>query len=265
MMDISRIRNDLAFFFERKDLLKQIVISKLIVGQKDLMLGYLWWILEPLLWTLIYWLLVNKILQRGGDDYHIFILCGIIPFRAFLLSFTQSLTAVSQNITLISQLHFPRLYLALADVIVNHIKLLFGFFIIAAFIQLSGGTVGYRAVFILVPFFFQLLLLCGTAMIFSILGIYYQDLKFLTQFVGRALLYVTPILYSLERIPENYQSLYLILNPMAPLILSYRDVFIMNRFPETQYLVIIGVESLMLMVLGFLYFSKNEKRIVKYL
>ena len=264
-MDHSWIRKDLTFFMQRKDLLKQIVISKLIVGQKDLMLGYLWWILEPLLWTLIYWLLVNKIFQRGGENYHLFILCGIIPFRAFLLSFTQSLNAISANITLISQLHFPRLYLAVADVIVNHIKLLFGFFIIAVLILLTTNKFNTAYIYLVLPFSLQIILLCGIAMFFSILGIYYQDLKFLTQFLGRALLYVSPILYSIERIPEKYQAVYLILNPLAPLILSYQDIFIHNQFPDVRYLLIVGVEALLLVVLGFLYFSTHEKRIVKFI
>lgn len=264
-MNYHWIRKDLAFFLQRKDLLKQIVISKLIVGQKDLMLGYLWWILEPLLWTLIYWVLVNKIFQRGGENYHLFILCGIIPFRAFLLSFTQSLSAISVNITLISQLHFPRLYLAVADVIVNHIKLLFGFFIVAVLILVTTGKINHAYIYLILPFSFQVMLLCGIAMFFSILGIYYKDLKFLTQFLGRALLYVSPILYSIERIPEKYQLLYCILNPLAPLILSYQDIFISNQFPDIRYLLIVGIESLLLVVMGFLYFSVNEKRIVKFI
>jgi ABC-type polysaccharide/polyol phosphate export permease len=264
-MNLNYIRNDLIFFGQRVGLLKQIVVSKLILGQKDLMLGYFWWVLEPLLWTLVYWILVNKIFQRGGENYHLFVLCGIIPFRAFILSFTQSLNAISQNISLISQLNFPRLYLVFANVIVNHIKLLFGFLVITVFILFGGGEVNHTFVFIIVPFLLQVLLLFGLSMFLSIWGIYYQDISFLTQFIGRALLFASPILYSLERIPEKYQSLVIIANPLAPLILSYRDILLMNRFPDSRYLYILCIEAFLIAIAGFFYFSKHEKRIIKYL
>lgn len=261
----QEIKNNITLFFDRKELLKQIVLSKLIAGQKELMLGYLWWILEPLLWTLIYWLLVQKIFGRGGEGYPLFVLCGIIPFRAFVLSINQSIRAYSSNVSLMSQLNFPRFFLPISNVLVNHIKLLFGFLVIEIFAIAYNKTISINCLYFIIPFFSQVLMLFGISMITSIWGVYFKDLRNLMQFFTRSLLFLSPILYSLDRIPEKYHNIYLIFNPLAPLVLSYRNIFLLNSPPSLKYITILLIESMLIFGLGILCFTRSEKNLLKHL
>jgi ABC-type polysaccharide/polyol phosphate export permease len=249
---------------KKRELLKQIVVSKLSASQTDLVLGYIWWFLEPLLLTLVYWLLVSVIFQRGGPNYPLFVLCGIIPYRAFAQSFAQSVSALSSQFSLLGLIRFPRIFLPVSGVLVNHVKLFFGFIVILAFSLIYGVHPTVNLVFLFIPFLLQILLLCGLALIFSVLGVYLRDLNNLMQFITRILLYLSPVLYSLDRIPEKYHLAYL-LNPIASLILMYRDIIIQGIFPDLTMLFIVLAESILLFLFGVYFFNRHEKNILKFI
>lgn len=259
----NRIKDNITQAYLRRDLLKQMIVSKLIVGQKEFMLGYLWWILEPLLSTIIYWLLFHIIFQRGGPDYHIFILCGLIPFKAISSSTNQSLNALRGNLPLLSQLSFPRIFLPVSNILVNHVKLIFGFLIIFIAAVLYYRSVSVNILWFIVPFFFQIVMLCGIAMIFSILGVYFTDLLNIVELLTRGFLFLSPIFYSVERIPVKYRDIYILLNPVAPLILSYRDIFLNGVAPKTEYLIILFIYSFLIISIGYLFFCLHERKILK--
>ena len=255
--------DNIAQVLQRRDLLRQMVISKLIVGQKDFMLGYLWWIIEPILMTFIYWLLFQKIFGRGGPDYHIFILCGLIPIKAVSTSFSQSLTALNGNLTLLSQLAFPRLFLPISNILVNHVKLLFGFLVIFLAATQYYQTISFNVFWFIIPFLLQIVLLCGVALLFSILGVYFVDLRNIVELFIKALLFLSPIFFTIDRIPIEYRDFYLLVNPLAPLILSYRDIFLNGVLPKPEYLLILLVESLLVFAIGCLFFFQHERKILK--
>ncbi len=248
---------------QRRDLLRQMVVSKLIVGQKDFLLGYLWWVIEPILSTIIYWLLFHVIFERGGPDYHIFILCGLIAFKPVSSSFNQSLTALSGNLSLLSQLSFPRIFLPISNVLVNHVKLIFGFLVLFIVASIYYRSVPLTVIWVIIPFTLQVVMLCGVSMYFSVMGVYFADLRNIVELVIRALLFLSPIFFGLDRVPLKYQTLYLILNPLAPLILSYRDIFLKGKVPQIEYLLILLIQSVIFFVVGYLFFQKHERRILK--
>jgi ABC-type polysaccharide/polyol phosphate export permease len=249
--------------WQRRDLLRQMVVSKLIAGQKDFLLGYLWWVIEPILMTSIYWLLFHKIFARGGPDYHIFILCGLIPFKAVSGSFTQSLYALSGNLSLISQTSFPRVFLPLANIFTNHVKLLFGFLVVLMASALYYQTISLTTLFFVVPFILQIIMLCGVAMLLSVLGVYFVDLQNIVQLVTRALMFLSPIFFDIHDIPLRYHDIYLLVNPLAPLIVSYRDIFLNGVLPKPEYMLILFFWAVFVFVIGYLFFNQHERRILK--
>lgn len=249
---------------EKKDLLKQMVLSKLIAGQKDLMLGYVWWILEPLLFTLVYWLLVTVIFQRGAPNYAVFVLCGLVPYRAFALSFGQSVVSVSSKFALINQINFPRIFLPICDVMVNHIKLLFGLIVVIAFCVFSGIDLNYKLAYVVIPLSIQILLVSGLAMIASVLGVYFRDLKNFVQFFMRIVLYISPVIYSMDRIPKKFHNIY-VMNPIASLMITYRDVILFGKTPEIKLILIGLVETIFILVLGYSFFLNHQRKLLKFI
>jgi ABC-type polysaccharide/polyol phosphate export permease len=206
----------LVFIIKRRNLLYQMVATDLKASAKDMMLGYLWWVLDPILLMLIFWILIGMIFQRGGPDFPLFVLCGLFPHRAFTVSFSRSVNSMASAFGVISQIHFPRVYLALTGVISNHFKLLFGFLVLILVSIIYEKPLGFHLFLLFVPYGIQVVLISGIAMLMSVLGVYFRDLQNLSQFIARILLYMSPVLYSPERIPENLRDIYM-LNPLASL------------------------------------------------
>jgi len=256
---------NLSFCLKRKDLLKQLVISKLIVSQKDFLLGYLWWVIDPLLLMVIYWFLIGVIFRRGGPDYPLFILCGLVPFRGFSISFSQSVASISEKIYLISQINFPRIFLPLTDVLTNHIKLLFGFLVIFIVALFFNVRIGLHYFYLIVPFISQIIMVSGIAMLFSVIGVYFRDIKNLVQFIARSLLYLSPVLYSIERIPVRYRDMYFLCNPIAPLLESYRGIIMYGKQLDISLVTISSLQTLVIFFIGYFFFVSNEKRFLKYI
>jgi ABC-type polysaccharide/polyol phosphate export permease len=239
-----------------------MVASDLKARAKDMMLGYLWWVLDPILLMLIFWILIGKIFHRGGPDFPLFVLCGLFPHRAFTVSFSQSVNSVSSAFGVISQIHFPRVYLALKTVIANHFKLLFGFVVLIIVSIIYEKPLGLHLFLLLVPYSIQVVLISGVAMIMSVLGVYFRDLENLSQFIARILLYMSPVLFSVERIPERFRDIYM-LNPLASLYVTYRSI-VMQTPINLQYIGTATVEALVIFFVGYLIFSKTEKSLLKY-
>jgi ABC-type polysaccharide/polyol phosphate export permease len=253
---------NLEFIIKRRDLLYQMVASDLKAGAKDMMLGYLWWVLDPILLMLIFWIMVGLIFQRGGPDYPLFLLCGLFPHRAFTASFSQSVNSVASAFGVISQIHFPRIYLALTGVISNHFKLLFGFLVLIMVSTFFKKPLGLHLFLLFIPFGVQVVLISGVAMMMSTLGVYFRDLLNLSQFIARILLYMSPVLYSIERIPVRFRDIYM-LNPLASLYVTYRSI-VMQTPINLQYLGIAAAEALVVFFVGYLIFSKTEKSLLKF-
>jgi ABC-type polysaccharide/polyol phosphate export permease len=253
---------NLTFIIKRRNLLYQMVASDLKASAKDMMLGYLWWVLDPILLMLIFWILIGMIFHRGGPDYPLFVLCGLYPHRAFTSSFRKSVNSVASAFGVISQIHFPRVFLVLTGVISNHFKLLFGFIVLILVSIIYEKPLGLHLFLLIVPYSIQVVLVSGLAMIMSVLGVYFRDLTNLSQFIARILLYMSPVLYSVERIPERLRDVYM-LNPLASLYVTYRAT-VMQTPINLQYVGTAAAQAMVIFLIGYFIFSKTEKTLLKY-
>ena len=252
----------LTFAIKRRALLYEMVSSDLKSGAKDMMLGYVWWIIDPLLLMLVYWILIGIIFKRGGHAYPLLVLCGLFPHRAFTVSFSKSVNSVSSSFSVLSQIHFPRVYLPLVGVISNHFKLLFGLVVLIIVSLFYHYPLRPHLFLLVIPFCIQVVLVSGVSMIMSVLGVYFRDLMNLTQFIARILLYLSPVLYSLEHISPKFRDIYM-LNPLASLYVTYRSI-VMQTPINAHYIFIAGGEAVAILLAGYLVFSKNEHVLLKY-
>lgn len=248
--------------FARSELVKYLVISNLKLAHQNLVLGYLWWLLDPLLWMAVYWLLVVGIFDRGEPDYPLFLLCAILPWRAFMTSIGQSMTCVSGQERLIKLVAFPKAVLPMAVVLSNGVNLAFGFAILILVAVLYGMPLTFYV--LLLPFiaFIQLAFTAGLAFILSIATIHFADLQNIMRFTVRIWFYLSPGLYAVERVPLRFRDLYM-LNPFAPIFTSYRDVIMYGQTPEWGWLAIAALMALATLTVGFLFFIWREGNLAK--
>ena len=105
----------------------------------------------------------------------------------------------------------------------------------------------------------QTIFALAICLIGSSLGVYRRDIIFGSTFLVQFLLFLTPVMYSIDKIPQKYSSLYLWLNPMAGIIESYRAVLIYKVFPPISYILCPLIVSVALFLLGYRLFKFLEK------
>ena len=119
-------------------LVQYLTLSTLKAGQHNTILGYVWWVLDPLLLMLVYFVLVEVIFQRGVEHYPVFVLCAVVPWKWFSSSLLGSMASLVGKERLIKQVVFPKIVLPLSQVLSNLVSFAFGLGVLFLFVLGSG-------------------------------------------------------------------------------------------------------------------------------
>lgn len=248
--------------WDRRSLLKHMALSQLRTQRRNLILGYLWWILNPLLWTLVYWILVVAIFGRGEPNYPLFLLSALLPWRFFTVAVGQSGVSVASRGTLLSRAVFPRPVLPLSVVLAGTSDLVAGLGVLVLVSFWYGVAPSWNLLYLPVVAGIEILFTVGCALWLSALAVFVPDLNRFRVFVMRVWFYMSPALYGLERVPEEYRDVFM-LNPFAPILIGYRTVLMEAGSPITSWLGIAFAVAVVVTVTGFAFFVHNENRMVK--
>ena len=198
-------------------------IKSTIAGTK---LGAIWWLLDPLFIMAIYYFIFKLVWGRGGPDYHIFILTGIIPWQWFARSLGLGATAFTRNRSMILTASQPFSFYILAPILVHLFFTLFGFLIVFIFVRQFHFIAILNLAILLITQAVMSFALCSYV---AIVNVFIPDLSKMIAYVIRFVFYLSPILYGLERVmdsktfPDEVKRLYL-LNPFSHLMPAYREV-----------------------------------------
>lgn len=239
-----------------RSILKYLVLGELKIKYKSRFLGILWALIDPLMLMLIYLLLVKFIFQRGGPTYAVELLTGLITYRWVSTSVVLASRSLVSNGKLLQTVRFPFSVLPVSKVLINGVDMLVGFgilFVLTFFFDIAPSLSWlWLPVLLLIQFQFVI----AASLCVSVIGVYFRDLLNILQFGVRILLYLSPVLYNIDQLPADYQLLYTVLSPLAPLIDSYKRVLVFGTSPNI-YLGVFLVLSLLTWWLGIsLYRSR---------
>jgi ABC-type polysaccharide/polyol phosphate export permease len=227
-------------------------------------LGVLWIILLPLSVSLVLTLAFSQFLQIQLDvPFVVFFLSALVPWGLFAQGVQNSAGALTSRMSLLNQVYFPReilLLLTIGEALVDF------FFIFLALLLVSAlNGIWPNLNYIYLPFLL-FILVCFTAgaMFFvGCLGVLVRDIPQLIGIVLQLAFYITPILYAIERIPDQFRVLAL-LNPLASVIQGFRDVIVYARPPDLLTLYYPAVFALALLYTGYAFFKANEERLTDF-
>ncbi len=221
-------------------------------------LGYLWWLLDPLMFMLVYVFVVSIIYQRGGDNFPVKVFCGTLSWKWSSTALMQSANSIKSKSGVLKQIYLPKFLLPLISVATNAIYYIFGLIVLLPLLLYFKIPLTIHIFEIVVVFFVQFLFLTGTTMILSHIGVFFSDLLNILNFTIRFWFFATPIMYTLEDMPVKLRKVS-VLNPMSVIIESYRDVIIYDKSPD--YVLLLGwtVASLGLIYVGLKILKKYDR------
>lgn len=227
---------------------------------KGSMLGFLWTFINPLLQLIVYTVVFSTIMRVDIDKYYLFLFVGLIPWIFFSSSLTGGANTILAHGEMVKKIYFPREVLPVSYVSSCFVNMLLTFIIIFAVVLVSGIPLNFTALICLpVIMAIEYILALGFALIISSVTVYFRDFEHILAIVMMAWMYMTPIIYKTDMIPENMRPLFS-LNPMVYIINAYRDILYYSAVPSFQTLissVIIGICSLFI---GLFIFGKLKKR-----
>ncbi len=255
----KRAYND---FNKYKEYFFYTVKSNLKANISGSYLGYLWWLLDPFMFMLVYVFVVDIIFKRGGPNFPIFVFCGLLSWKWTSTCISQCSDSIRSKAGILKQVYLPKFLLPLINTTVNSIYYLFG--LIVLFIMLPFYKIDFSLHILEFIFVFivQFLFVFGLGLLLSHIGVYVSDLKNILSFSIRFWFYMSPVLYNINSLPEKYINIFYI-NPMTTLFESYRNVFMYRESPEYLMLGVWTVISIILIWWGLKVFEKYDRTYTK--
>lgn len=246
--------------YQYREMIASLVRKDLKGRYKGSVLGFLWTFINPLLQLLVYTMVFSVILKSGIPNYYLHLFVALVPWIFFASSLTTGAKLVLDQKNMIKKIYFPREVLPVAYTVSSFCNMLFSFIIVFLVIAIMRLGINFAALPWLIPVMaIQFLLVLGVNLITSSVTVYIRDLEHIMGVLSMAWMYLSPVVYGIDFVPDSWARWYLF-NPMAPLILSYRDILYYKRAPQLPMLFIALVISLAVLAVGALTFSRLQKR-----
>lgn len=227
-------------------------------------LNWVWWILEPLCFMLIYMLIFGVVFKAQEENFSVFIFIGITMWDFFNRITRVSVPLIRNNKGVVSKVYLPKYILLLTKVWVNGFKMLISFGIIAAMMIITKVTLTWNVLYIIPVIITLALFSFGVGTILMHLGVTFDDLSNVTNIILRVVFYLTGIFYNVSaRIPAPFGQWMARVNPIAFLLESARNVLIYGRPVHLGWLALWFVVSALLSYVGIKVVYKNENNYVK--
>jgi ABC-type polysaccharide/polyol phosphate export permease len=241
-----------------RELVRYLVSATLRKENANTVLGSIWWLLDPLLLMMAFWLLVSVIFDRGGHAYPVFILSALLSWKFLSSSCGNAMGLTVGKARAMRQVRFPRAVLPLSAVLAGVVHFGFGIVVLVAAAAAFGVYPHPTLPLIVVPVLVQLTIVLGLAYALSAINVFFRDVQNLIAYVFRVGFYLSPGLYALERVPESWRPFYQV-NPFTHLFGAYRAVVLDHQVPNLGALAIVGAGGLVLLGAGYLLFVRLEQ------
>lgn len=251
---------NLSDIWEYHELLYFLIWRELKVRYKQTALGVAWVVVQPLVATLIFTVIFGNLARMPSNDlpYPVFALAGLLPWNYFAAALGRAGTSLVQNAHVITKVYFPRILIPMAGVISMLLDFCISFVVLLALMLFYQVNPAWTL--LTMPLFLLLAIGCalGVSLWLAALNVQYRDVNHLLPFVIQAWMYITPIVYPVSLIPEQWRILYG-LNPMASVVEGFRAAVTGQGGPTGEMLLTSTFIVMALLVSGLIFFRQTEQ------
>lgn len=255
LQDLWRYR-DLIFLFVKRDF---------VTFYKQTVLGPLWYIIQPVLTTIVFTIIFGKLAQVSTDGTHpfLFYLAGNVAWGYFSGCLIGTSNTFVKNASIFGKVYFPRLTVPVSVVIINLVKfgiqfaLFLGFYI---YFIARGLPIRPTLFILLLPVLIlqMAVLSLGSGILVSSLTTKYRDLTYVMTFAIQLWMYASSVIIPASSVPKRFLPIYM-LNPMASVIELFRYAFLGKGVVNSTYIGVSWAVTLFILCLGTTLFNRIEK------
>ena len=262
---MNSISTRLHVFYQYKDLLFQLVEKDIKLKYRRSFLGYLWSILNPLMVMGIMVLVFSNMFRFDIENYPVYLIIGQTCYTFLVESTNQAIWSITGNAALLKKTYVPKYIFTFSKVTSSCVNLLFS--LGAMLIVFIICRIQFDWTFLFIPvILLELYFFClGIGLLLAATNVFFRDIQYIYSAITTAWMYLTPIFYPLEQLPENLQWLIKHFNPMYFYVEQFRDVVLNEHIPGITLLGAGAGAAVLAMILGSYVFIKNKDKFILYI
>ena len=256
--------NHIKEIYKFKEMIKGWTKKELRTRYKGSFLGFLWTFVNPLMQLIIYSIIFPLILKLSEENYAMFLFVALIPWNYFTTCLQGSCGLIVANSSLVTKVYFPREVLPLSYTLSGLLNMVFSYMIVFPMLLVFRIPLSWNVLWLPVLMLGQTVLCAGISLFMCSVNVYFRDLEYLIGVALMGLYFLTPIMYKLETMPEQFRWLFRI-NPMTNYVELYRDVTFYGK--SLNFPLFLGTlfYSVSIAVIGYITFGNLQKKFTEVL
>ncbi|CAJ1317918.1 ABC transporter permease [Paenibacillus nuruki] len=245
-------------------LLKQLVKRDIASRYKGSFLGIMWSFIIPVLMLVVYTFVFSVVFKgrwSAQSDNHLefamIIFSGITVFNFFSEVINRSPSLIIGNSNYVKKIVFPLELLSVSAILTAMVHAAISFAILLMGLIFFGQGIHYTIIFLPLVLLPIVLITLGASWFLSSLGVYIRDINHIIGVMTSALMFLSPIFYSVDSVPEKLKGLY-DLNPLSHTVEDMRNIIIWGRVPDFSWIIIGTVIGIITSILGYYWFKKTR-------
>lgn len=258
------MRDRINTFLKYKDLLRELVVRDIKLKYRRSFLGYVWSILNPLLIMIVMTIVFSQMFERGIDNFPVYLLTGNALFEFVNGSTHMAMYSVLDNAALIKKIYVPKYIFTLARITSSLVDFLFslGALVLVMLVTRAHFSVYMLAIPVLAIQVY--IFACGLGFLLSSANVFFRDIQYIYNAFTTAWMYLTPIFYPVDLLPDWLRWLVEHLNPMFYYIQHFRDLVYIGQLPSARIFWGGWVIALIMFAIGLAVFKKTQDKFILY-
>lgn len=253
----------LAELWSYRDLLRFHIFRNIKAKYRQMALGPIWIILQPLINMFVFTIIFGKMakLTDDGIPYRVMTFAGIVPWLLFESATTQSSNSLVSHMNIISKVYFPRLIIPLSATLSRLVDFCLAFGVLIVLMLLHGITPGWKIVFVPVYVLLLLVTSLSVGLWTAALTVRFRDVNLLMNYGMKVFMFLSPVAYSASAVTEEWLWLYQ-LNPLYWIIEGFRWSLLGGSHGPTPAMVVPFLVIGAMFVTGAYVFRRAERTVV---
>ncbi|MCH5264470.1 MAG: ABC transporter permease [Lachnospiraceae bacterium] len=259
---IARIQG----FIKYKDLMAQLVSRDLKLKYRRSVLGYMWSILNPLFIMTIMAIVFSQMFKRDSiPNYPVYLMSGQVVFNFMSLSTKSAIQSINGSAALLKKTYLPKYVFTVSKITSGLIDCIFSMGALLIVMIFTGASFSWHLILFPLILVQEFVFNLGLGMFLAATNVFFRDIQYIYNAVITAWLYLTPLFYPVEFLPETLQYVVVHCNPMYAYVTQMRCLTLYNCLPDLS-MVIYGVaDALLVLVLGTWVFTKTQNKFILYI
>lgn len=252
-------------FFQYRELFYQLVSRDIKLKYRRSYLGYLWSILNPLLLMLVLTAVFSQMFKRDIPNFPAYLISGQVLFNFMNDSTKEAMNSIVNNAALLKKSYVPRYIFTVSRVTSTMITLLLSFIALALVFAVTGVLITSVVVFVVVPIFELYIFCIGLGLFLAQAAVFFRDIQYIYSVITTAWMYLTPIFYNIEILPDWLAPFVMYCNPMYSYLMQFRCVTLYNKLPSLQICLAGIIYAFAALIIGGWSFLKTKNNFILYI